>query len=562
MSLFKKISAMIIALCVIAASVAVSSYAANTTEMTYLYIDKGNIVIGDGSVSGYGAYGEKITSYDSDGYCITTTEKNITVNNTIAINGGKNTLVLRNVSASANEQFMCMLSVGGAADVELILDGDNKLVSGASRAGLEISDNSSVTISGDGSLYAESKGEAGIGGGNGASNGTLIINSGKITAVNSYNSAGIGGGSSGSGGNITINGGSVAAYGGDTAAGIGGGCAGSGGNITINGGTVTAVGGENGAGVGGGWYGKMGTVKINGGSVKSIGGTGAPSIGDGAGLSGSFAVNDSGERVYPAVIDASSYDNIYEIYTNGTANNISGSHLDDGKFYLYLPKKEYIIGVKPQDKIVAFYKLSYTSAFNSQAIEPIIAAESAYIRSDDIIGGITCGHKSLERYFTLSNGFSLEYGSSVIGTGTEIRLMYSENCVYTFKAVLYGDVNGDGYYDAEDSFIVLLMLWDRLDKSNTDSIYFEAADADRNGIVEENDMLILQQAGILLQKVEQGGSTQASQDGYEEYLSLIDQSSPSSKDKNDTFSSVKDMLINVLQKVLNSLKSWLLFAKM
>lgn len=550
MTLIKKLFSIFAAICIVAASCAVSSYAADTTEMTYLYIDKGSIVIGDGTVSGYGAYGEKINSYDSDGYCITSTKKNLTVNNTVEINGGKNTVVLKNVSAAANEQFMCVFYVCGGSELQLILDGDNKLVGGASRAGLEISENSSVTISGDGSLYAESKGEAGIGGGNGASNGTLVINSGSITAKNSYNSAGIGGGSSGNGGNIIINGGNVAAYGGDTAAGIGGGCAGSGGNIVINGGTVTAIGGENGAGIGGGWYGEMGTVKMNGGSVKAIGGTGAPSVGDGAGLSGSFAENNSGERVYMAVIDASSLENINEIYTNGAANKISGSHPDDGKFYLYLPKNEYIIALKPQRNNVMFYKLEYSSAFDCQEIEPMKSTDSAYIRTDNVIGGITCGLTSLNKYFTLSDGFSLRYGSSVIGTGTEIELIYSEKCVYTFKALLYGDVNGDGFYDGEDSFIVLLMLWDKLDKSNTDYLYFEAADANRNGGVDENDMQLLQQAGLLLEKVEQSSSSQVSQDSYEEYLSLIDQSNRAEENINDGILSViKTLLLNILKRI-------------
>ena len=294
----------------------------------------------------------------------------------------------------------------------------------------------------------------------------------------------------------------------------------------------------------------MGTVKMNGGSVKAIGGTGVPSVGDGAGLSGSFAENNSGERVYMAVIDASSFENISEIYTNGAANKISGSHPDDGKFYLYLPKNEYIIALKPQKNNVVFYKLEYGSAFDCQEIEPMKSTDSAYIRTDDVIGGITCGLTSLNKYFTLSDGFSLRYGSSVIGTGTEIELIYSEKCVYTFKALLYGDVNGDGFYDGEDSFIVLLMLWDKLDKSNTDYLYFEAADANRNGGVDENDMQLLQQAGLLLEKVEQSSSSQVSQDSYEEYLSLIDQSNRAEENINDGILSViKTLLLNILKRI-------------
>ena len=224
------------------------SFALEVSELTYLYIDKGCIVIGDGYVSGYGEFGEKVTEYDPDGYCITVTESG-DVKNTVTFDGGKNIVVLKNVSVSLKSQFMCAFSVENGADVTLYLDGDNSLISGESRAGVEISADSVLTVEGDGSLFAKSGGQAGIGGGNGASNGTVIINSGTITAQSLYNSAGIGGGSSGGGGNITINGGNITALGGETAAGIGGGCASEGGNITINGGTVTATGGENGAGM-------------------------------------------------------------------------------------------------------------------------------------------------------------------------------------------------------------------------------------------------------------------------------------------------------------------------
>ena len=245
-----------------------------------------------------------------------------------------------------------------------------------------------------------------------------------------------------------------------------------------------------------------------------------------------------------------SLENISEIYTNGAANKISGSHPDDGKFYLYLPKNEYIIALKPQKNNVMFYKLKYGSAFDCQGIEPMKSTDSAYIRTDDVIGGITCGLTSLNKYFTLLDRFSLRYGSSVIGTGTEIELIYSEKCVYTFKALLYGDVNGDGFYDGEDSFIVLLMLWDKLDKSNTDYLYFEAADANRNGGVDENDMQLLQQAGLLLEKVEQSSSSQISQDSYEEYLSLIDQSNRAEENiNNGILSVIKTLLLNILKRI-------------
>ena len=227
------------------------------------------------------------------------------------------------------------LSVQGDGNVEIELDGNNELKSGASRAGLEKTSTGKLTLKDDnkeaGSLTAtggasaagiggdwkgsgenititggtvdatggygsagigggkEGKGEnititggtvnatsndgAGIGGGNGGVGKNITITGGTVTAAGGFGNAGIGGGNGSDGENITITGGSVTATGGEFAAGIGGSNGGSGNNITIKGGTVTATGGEGGAGIGGGAEGGGGNnITIKGGTVTATGG--------------------------------------------------------------------------------------------------------------------------------------------------------------------------------------------------------------------------------------------------------------------------------------------------
>ena len=127
---------------------------------------------------------------------------------------------------------------------------------------------------------------------------------GALTATGGENDAGIGGGDRGSGGTIAINGGKVTANGGGWSAGIGGGYKGSGGTITINGGEVTASGGIWGAGIGGGSGGFGGTITINGGKVTANGsGNGATTgIGSGKGSKSgsgvdSFTTGTSGDAL-------------------------------------------------------------------------------------------------------------------------------------------------------------------------------------------------------------------------------------------------------------------------
>lgn len=179
--------------------------------------------------------------------------------------------------------------------VNLILK-DNCVFTAAK--GINVASGNALTIYGQGTingatgqLIAEgAPNQAGIGGGNGKSAGSITINGGKVratggkaTRVREKDGAGIGGGGDGSGGTITINGGEVTARG-LAGAGIGGGQYGDGGIIKISGGVVTAN-GVKGAGIGGGYRGDGGNITIAGGEVNATGET-DPEWYEGAGIGG------------------------------------------------------------------------------------------------------------------------------------------------------------------------------------------------------------------------------------------------------------------------------------
>ena len=177
------------------------------------------------------------------------------------------------------------LSVKG--NVEIELDGDNELKSGAFRAGLEKTSTGTLTLkddkeAGSGSLKATGgKYGAGIGGGQYGRGKNITIKGGTVTARGGEDGAGIGGGEFESAEAITITGGTVTATGGEQGAGIGGGRMGSGQNITITSGTVTAAGGQYGAGIGGGAQKSGQNIKIYGGTVTATGGENGAGIGGG-----------------------------------------------------------------------------------------------------------------------------------------------------------------------------------------------------------------------------------------------------------------------------------------
>ena len=131
---------------------------------------------------------------------------------------------------------------------------------------------------------------AGIGGGDEARGGVLVVQGGIVEATGNKYGAGIGGGDkrgfaqSHLQGGLFVYGGSVTAHGGQYAAGIGSGdenVDGTAGYVVIYGGTVNAFGGEEGAGIGGGNEGHGAMFSVYGGKVTATGGSLGAGIGGG-----------------------------------------------------------------------------------------------------------------------------------------------------------------------------------------------------------------------------------------------------------------------------------------
>ena len=202
------------------------------------------------------------------------------------------------------------MSVEGAGNTTLKLEGDNTLKSGWGRAGVEKNDETSsgkLTITAEdtsSSLNAVGGQEAaGIGGGGyRQSTSKLEIANGKIYAEGGFRGAGIGGGSIGGNGEVTISGGEVTAYGVYGGAGIGGGSNAGPGKVTIKNGKVTAKTSAWAAAIGGGNDGS-GDVTILGGTVTAIPAEGSNSNVTGIG-GGTDSTDKSTVRILGGVVDA------------------------------------------------------------------------------------------------------------------------------------------------------------------------------------------------------------------------------------------------------------------
>jgi len=215
--------------------------------------------------------------------------------NTVIINAGENAtanVTLENVSIDVGSKYEAAITTSGEGNVNIELNGTNRVQSGSYHAGVEKTNGGTLTITDanqdNGSLTATGGNRgAGIGGGDQDSGSDITISGGEVKANGGYGGAGIGGGSGDNGSDITVSGGTVTANGGYGSAGIGGGLGGDGTDIKVSGDEVLAQGGDNGAGIGGGSGGDGTGIKVSGGEVKATGGSLGAGIGGGKDGSGS-----------------------------------------------------------------------------------------------------------------------------------------------------------------------------------------------------------------------------------------------------------------------------------
>ncbi len=143
------------------------------------------------------------------------------------------------------------------------------------------------------------------------------------------------------------------------------------------------------------------------------------------------------------------------------------------------------------------------------------------------IYGIEPHTDSLDSYLAAENG-SLKFSptSKGNGTGTKIEL-YDEdgNLIKTYTLVIFGDVNGDGWYDATDATLVNCIIGGMFTKEQLGEAAWLAADCNHDGTIDETDADLLQQAGILLQSIDQNAqqSELETSSAYAEYIGIIEQ---------------------------------------
>ena len=94
--------------------------------------------------------------------------------------------------------------------------------------------------------------------------------------------------------------------------------------------------------------------------------------------------------------------------------------------------------------------------------------------------------------------------SKRMATGTTVNLIDDTDTVYdTMTVVIRGDVDCDGLIDGRDSLIVDCLVNNLLSKDQVGEAVFTAADCNRNGEIDAEDILLLTNAGLKLSTIAQ-----------------------------------------------------------
>lgn len=168
--------------------------------------------------------------------------------------------------------------------------------------------------------------------------------------------------------------------------------------------------------------------------------------------------------------------------------------------------------------------------FNYRIIkyEPMIKAINGAVIDEEngLIYGLSVNLKDIEKYVEpAKDGVSITADKAVIGTGTTITASLDGE-VRAYTAVIFGDVNGDGFYDGTDAMTVKLITCGMLSGDDLAYAAWIAADCNHDGAIDEADVDILEDAGVLLSGINQSllnNENMETSSVYGEYLNLISQ---------------------------------------
>lgn len=139
------------------------------------------------------------------------------------------------------------------------------------------------------------------------------------------------------------------------------------------------------------------------------------------------------------------------------------------------------------------------------------------------IYGLPAGKVELSDYVGVNGAYTTNRCSAATGAKLNVYLKNVLCCSYT--AVLFGDVNGDGWYDSSDANTVNYLANGLLSRSQVGEAAWLAADCNHDGFVNSTDAAVISRAGEILSKVDRSKSISElmKNSDFVEYLRIINQ---------------------------------------
>lgn len=132
----------------------------------------------------------------------------------------------------------------------------------------------------------------------------------------------------------------------------------------------------------------------------------------------------------------------------------------------------------------------------STRIETVEESGATIDSENKFIYGVDEGIDNLDEFVKVQNG-ELRYTETEngFGTGTKVEVVdKSGEVIDTYTIVIFGDVNGDGVVDGQDSTFIWMLIWV---PSEETTAYTLAADVNKDGVIDATDAEIVEQVGVM-----------------------------------------------------------------
>ncbi len=189
-------------------------------------------------------------------------------------------------------------------------------------------------------------------------------------------------------------------------------------------------------------------------------------------------------------------------------------------------------------------------------------ATSATVENEFIFGFMSnLTPKDIDSYFNQMylSITKTPFNGKVMGTNSKITVL-QKNVSTVYTVVIFGDVNGDGWYDGQDSVLVSCLANGMLTQADVTEAEFIAADCNHDGVIDELDVELLNEAGSLLAGVDQTKTNAELQTScaYCEYIELIDQAPELEIEELPTDEPVEDEVeVSFFEIIINYIKSFI-----